>query len=122
MITPQTHVDQAIAAYAVAQGADVRRGMAVVALDQDDDGVTVTARPHHGAANDRQRWRAQYVIGADGAHSSVRRLVGVEFPGKTILSSIVLADVKLVHGPTDGGLTLRSTRNEFAFLVPYRPS
>jgi 2-polyprenyl-6-methoxyphenol hydroxylase-like FAD-dependent oxidoreductase len=119
MITPQTNVDQAIAAYAVAQGADVRRGMAVVALDQDDDGVTVTARPHEGDANDRQRWRAKYVIGADGAHSSIRGLVGAEFPGKTILSSIVLADVKLVDGPTDGGLTLRSTRSEFAFLVPY---
>jgi 2-polyprenyl-6-methoxyphenol hydroxylase-like FAD-dependent oxidoreductase len=119
MITPQTNVDQAIAAYAVAQGADVRRGMAVVALDQDDDGVTVIARPHDGDANDRQRWRAKYVIGADGAHSSIRRLVGAEFPGKTILSSIVLTDVKLVRGPTDAGLTLRSTRNEFAFLVPY---
>jgi len=117
MITPQTHVDQAIAGYAVAQGADVRRGMAVVALEQDDNGVTVTARP--GGGGDQQRWRAKYVIGADGAHSSVRRLTGVEFPGKTILSSIVLADVKLADGPTDGGLTLRSTRNEFAFLVPY---
>jgi 2-polyprenyl-6-methoxyphenol hydroxylase-like FAD-dependent oxidoreductase len=119
MITPQTDVDQAIAAYAVAQGANVRRGMAVVALDQDDDGVTVTARPHDGDADPQQRWRAQYVIGADGAHSSVRRLLGVEFPGKTILSSIVLADIKLADGPADGGLTLQSTRNEFAFLVPY---
>jgi 2-polyprenyl-6-methoxyphenol hydroxylase-like FAD-dependent oxidoreductase len=119
MITPQTDVDQAIGAYAVAHGADVRRGMPVVALDQDDDGVTVTARPEDGRANDQYRWRAQYVIGADGAHSSVRRLMGVEFPGKTILASIVLADIKLADGPTDGGLTLRSTRNEFAFLVPY---
>jgi hypothetical protein len=60
-----------------------------------------------------------YVIAADGAHSTVRALLGVDFPGKTVLSSIVLADVKLTHGPTDGGLTLGSTRNEFAFLAPY---
>ncbi len=119
MITPQANVDQAIAAYAVAHGVDVRRGTAVVALDQDDDGVTVTARRDDGRAHDQHRWRAQYVIGADGAHSSVRGLIGVEFPGKTVLASIVLADIKLAHGPTDGGLTLRSTRNEFAFLVPY---
>ncbi len=114
MIAPQTDVDQAIGAYAVAQGADIRRGMAVVALDQDDHGVTVTAR-----GETEQRWRATYVIGADGAHSSVRGLLGVEFPGRTILSSVVLADIKLADGPTGGGLTLRSTRNEFAFLVPY---
>ena len=43
----------------------------------------------------------------------------MDFPGKTVLSSIVLADVKLAHGPTGGGLTLGSTRNEFAFLAPY---
>lgn len=119
MITPQSNVDQAIGAYAVAQGADVRRGVEVVALEQDEDGVCVTARPNGGSENVETTWRATYVIAADGAHSTVRALLGVDFPGKTVLSSIVLADVKLTHGPTDGGLTLGSTRNEFAFLAPY---
>ncbi len=119
MITPQANVDRAIGAYAVAQGADVRRGFEVVGLEQDADGVCVTARPNDGSENFETRWRAKYVIGADGAHSTVRALLGVDFPGKTVLSSIVLADVKLTHGPTDGGLTLGSTGNEFAFLAPY---
>ncbi len=51
MITPQSNVDQAIGAYAVAQGADVRRGVEVVALEQDEDGVCVTARPNGGSEN-----------------------------------------------------------------------
>jgi 2-polyprenyl-6-methoxyphenol hydroxylase-like FAD-dependent oxidoreductase len=117
MITPQTNVDQAIAGYAVAQGADIRRGVELVGLEQDADGVSATTRPHGGGP--QIRWRAKYLIGADGAHSTVRALLGVGFPGKTVLSSIVLADVKLAHGPTGGGLTLGSTRNEFAFLAPY---
>ena len=117
MITPQTNVDQALAGYAVAQGADIRRGVEVIGLEQDGDGVCVTTRPHQGGA--QTRWRARYLIGADGAHSTVRALLGVDFPGKTVLSSIVLADVRLAHGPTGGGLTLGSTRNEFAFLAPY---
>ncbi len=112
MITPQTNVDQALAAYAVAQGADIRRGVEVVGLDQDADGVTVTT-------GDQTRWRAQYLVAADGAHSTVRALLGVDFPGKTVLSSIVLADVKLERGPSGDELTLGSTRNEFAFLAPY---
>ena len=44
MITPQTNVDQALAGYAVAQGAEIRRGIEVIGLEQDADGVTVTAR------------------------------------------------------------------------------
>ena len=118
MITPQTNIDQALGGYAVAQGADIRRGNEVVALEQDADGVTVMVRSHDDTEH-RTRWRARYVIGADGAHSTVRGLVGAHFPGKTILSSIVLADVRLAHGPSDGGLTLGSTRNVFAFLAPY---
>ena len=119
-VTPQTNVDRALAEYAANQGADIRRGFEVVALEQDPDGVTVTARakddddPRH-----RQTWRAKYVIGADGAHSTVRDLVGAEFPGKTILSSVVLADVKLADGPTSGELTLGSTRDVIGFLAPY---
>ena len=119
MITPQTNVDQAVAAYAVAQGAEIRRGIDVVGLEQDAHGVTVTARPQGADASHQTYWRAKYLIGADGAHSTVRASLGVDFPGKTLLSSIVLADVLLAHGPTGGGLTLGSTRNEFAFLVPY---
>jgi 2-polyprenyl-6-methoxyphenol hydroxylase-like FAD-dependent oxidoreductase len=118
MVTPQTNVDAALCHYAVAQGADIRRGMEVIALDQDPAGVSVTARSHDDADH-FTTWRAQYVIGADGAHSAVRALVGADFPGKAVLSSIVLADVKLARGPTGGGLTLRSTRDVFAFLAPY---
>lgn len=118
MITPQTNVDRALAGYAIAQGADIRRGVEVIGLDQDAEGVTVTARAH-GDNESRHTWRARYLVGADGAHSTVRELAGADFSGKTILSSIVLADVKLIHGPAGGGLTLGSTRNEFAFLAPY---
>ncbi|OBK71205.1 FAD-dependent oxidoreductase [Mycobacterium sp. 1274761.0] len=119
-IAPQTVVDRTLAHYAAMQGAQVHRGMEVVALEQDADGVTITARPKdEDDPRHRQIWRAHYVIGADGAHSTVRNLVGAEFPGKTILSSVVLADVELAYGPATGELTLGSTRDAFGFLAPY---
>ncbi|MDT5065633.1 MAG: hypothetical protein QOK02_1788, partial [Mycobacterium sp.] len=119
-VTPQANVDQALAGYATSHGAQVLRGVEVVALEQDSGGVTVTARPKDDDDPDhRVTWRASYAIGADGAHSTVRDLIGVDFPGKTILSSIVLADVKLANGTTDRGLVLGSSRERFAFLAPY---
>lgn len=118
-ITPQTNVDTALAGYAASQGAKILRGFEIVALEQDSNGVTVTARPNDDASGRRVTYRADYVIGADGAHSTVRELIGVDFPGKTLLSSIVLADVQLADGPDGGGLTLGSSRERFAFLAPY---
>ncbi len=120
MVTPQTNVDQALARYAIAQGADVRRGIEVVAVTQDGNGVEVTARPKDDDdPSHRIAWRATYLVAADGAHSTVRDLLNVGFPGKAVLSSVVLADVLLTDGPPGGGLTLGSTRDEFGFLAPY---
>ncbi len=120
MITPQTNVDGALGRYAVAQGADIRRGLEVIDIDQDADGVTVTARPRNSdEPRGRVSFRARYVIGADGAHSTVRALVGADFPGKTVLSAVVLADVKLARPPAGSGLTVGSTREAFGFLAPY---
>ncbi|SFP57457.1 2-polyprenyl-6-methoxyphenol hydroxylase [Actinomadura madurae] len=117
MITPQTNVDQALERYARDQGATVLRGVEVVGLSQDDGGVTLTAHPKDGG--ETTTWRAEYVVGADGAHSTVRDLLGADFPGRTVLSSVVLADVRLSDGPVGTGLTLGSRPGCFGFLVPY---
>jgi 2-polyprenyl-6-methoxyphenol hydroxylase-like FAD-dependent oxidoreductase len=112
LITPQTTVDAALARYATGHGAEIRRGVEVVGLEQDETGVTVrTAQGEH--------LRARYLIGADGVRSAVRTLVGADFPGRTILSSVVLADVALTGGPTDSQLTLGNPPGLFGFLVPY---
>ena len=117
LVTPQTNVDRALEGYARAQGATVLRGAEVTDLVQDADGVSVIARPKDGG--EPTVWRAKYVVGADGAHSRVRKLVGIGFPGEAVLSSVVLADVRLDRGPTGGGLTLASTGEVFGFLAPY---
>ncbi|MBB4685025.1 FAD-dependent oxidoreductase [Amycolatopsis jiangsuensis] len=117
MITPQTTVDTALGGYAKTQGADIRRGIEVVGVCHDEDGVIVTAQPKNEPGQ-RTTWHASYLVAADGAHSTVRRLLAIGFPGRTVLSSVVLADVKLRNGP-GGGLTLGSTAGEFGFLAPY---
>jgi 3-(3-hydroxy-phenyl)propionate hydroxylase len=60
-------------------GADIRFGHEVTAVSQDDDGVTVTASIQSGTISIAGR----YAIAADGARSTVRRSLGIEFEGFT---------------------------------------
>ena len=50
-------------------------GSQLVAVDDRPDGVSVTLRD---ATGNTRRVRAQYLVGADGAHSTTRDLLGVE--------------------------------------------
>ncbi len=59
--------------------AAVRFGTRLVGLQQDADGVTLSVT----AGGEMQELRARWVIGADGAGSTVRRLLGLSFDGMT---------------------------------------
>ncbi len=68
-------------------GVEIRSGAEVTDLRQDADGVTVTV-------NGDRTERASYVVGCDGAHSAVRRLLGVRFSGRSYDTRIMLADAR----------------------------
>ncbi|MBM0171102.1 FAD-dependent monooxygenase [Altererythrobacter sp. C41] len=59
--------------------ADVQFNTRVVAVEQDADGVTVTVE----TGGERRQLRTKFLIGADGAHSTVRKQIGVGFDGFT---------------------------------------
>jgi 3-(3-hydroxy-phenyl)propionate hydroxylase len=71
----QPHVEDAIDTAARERGADVRQGREVIGLDQDDEGVTVTARDADGR---EETVRGRWLVAADGAASTIREILGVE--------------------------------------------
>ncbi|RAG83933.1 monooxygenase [Streptacidiphilus pinicola] len=85
---PQWEIEEVLEARAIAHGAQVRRGAAVTGVASDDDGVVVTA-------TDGLRIRARYAVACDGGHSTVRKLLGLPFPGRPGTHEAVLADVRL---------------------------
>ncbi len=58
-------------------GVALRRGHQVRGLDQDEEGVSLDVRAAHGD----YALRTQYVVGCDGADSTIRRLAGFSFAG-----------------------------------------
>lgn len=109
------------------EGCVVEFGEAATAVEQADDRVTVTT------ASGRS-WSADWVVGADGASSVVRKSTGLEFEGITYperflvasttedLASVLpgIADVNYVFDPNEW-LVLLKTPEHWRILFPTDP-
>ncbi|GGP87079.1 FAD-dependent oxidoreductase [Streptomyces griseomycini] len=115
LVVPQYEVEKVLLRRAREAGADVRYETEMTALSQDADGVTVDVT---GPGGERGRLRAAYVVGADGMRSSVRTAVGLPFPGRSVIRSVVLADVRLAEQPGTL-LTVNAVGDAFAFIAPF---
>ncbi|MCX4747723.1 FAD-dependent monooxygenase [Kitasatospora sp. NBC_01287] len=114
LITPQSQTERLLLERAVKAGAVLLRDHRVTGLHQDAAGVTLTAATPAGGAEHR----ARYVVGADGVRSTVRELVGIPFPGESVVSSVLLADVRLERAPQEV-LTVGASEDGFGFLAPF---
>ncbi|MFJ3285008.1 FAD-dependent oxidoreductase [Streptomyces sp. NPDC086669] len=84
-------------------GADTSRPYEAASVVQDESGVTVTM-------TSGETVRADYVVGADGMHSTVREAAGIGFTGSAYAESFVLADVYMrwAPGPREVSLNFHS--------------
>ncbi len=109
---PQTVTDRLLAEHAVEVGAEIRRGCTLVGLSQDEDGVTVELA-------DGTRLRSRYLVGCDGGRSTVRRLLGVGFPGEPSRVETLLGEVELTARPEELAAVMaevRKTQFRFGFM------
>lgn len=76
-------------------GGQVQRPVTLTRITEHADGIVATC-------SDGSEIAAQYVLGADGLHSTARDQAGITFAGSTYAESFVLADVRLSGGvPAD---------------------
>ena len=87
----QTEVEELLLArLATLPEVDLRWGHRLSGLVQDADGVTVECKTDGGQVS----LRAGFVVGTDGAHSVVRRLLGMGFPGHSHEDLFLIADIR----------------------------
>ncbi|MFG1840628.1 rifampin monooxygenase [Micromonospora sp. NPDC049175] len=85
---PQTSTDRLLGEHASDVGVEIRRGSELVGLSQDDHGVTVELA-------DGTRLGGRYLVGCDGGRSTVRKLLGVGFPGEPSRVDTLLGEMEV---------------------------
>jgi 2-polyprenyl-6-methoxyphenol hydroxylase-like FAD-dependent oxidoreductase len=86
----QTEVEDLLIARCGELGVDVRWGHKLEGLTDDGSCVRLTLAALDGSHSSLE---ARYVVGTDGAHSTVRHLVGVDFPGHTHPDLFLICDI-----------------------------
>ncbi|WP_152360610.1 rifampin monooxygenase [Microlunatus speluncae] len=85
---PQPTVERVLGEQATRLGAEVRRGAAVTGFEQDDEGVTVELAGG-------ERLRTRFLVGCDGARSTVRKQLGVGFPGEPTRNETLMGELEV---------------------------
>ncbi|PZG41894.1 monooxygenase [Spongiactinospora gelatinilytica] len=85
---PQPVIERLLEEHATELGAQVRRGRAVTGFEQDDEGVTVELA-------DGEKLRSRYLVGCDGGRSTVRKLLGVGFPGEPSRTETLMGEMEV---------------------------
>jgi 2-polyprenyl-6-methoxyphenol hydroxylase-like FAD-dependent oxidoreductase len=101
---PQYETERVLSHQLSRFGVEVERGVALVALNQNSDDVSMQLAHADGKVENAT---AKYVIGCDGAHSNVRRSIGIGFHGDALPMSFMLGDVH-IDWDLPRGMTFRA--------------
>ncbi len=100
-------------------GGDVESGIELVAFADDSRQITASLRDTSGQAH---TVRAAYLVGCDGAHSTVRHLLGVPFAGHPYPFDWLLADTQVDwDGRPDRVHIFATAAGQPLFCVPITP-
>jgi 2-polyprenyl-6-methoxyphenol hydroxylase-like FAD-dependent oxidoreductase len=110
---PQPVIERILEEHATALGAEVRRGRAVAGFEQDGEGVTVELAGG-------ERLRSRYLVGCDGARSTVRAALGVGFPGEPSRNETLMGELEASAPPEEIAATVAEV-NETDKVFSLRP-
>ncbi|GAA2068726.1 rifampin monooxygenase [Streptomyces albiaxialis] len=116
---PQPVTDRLLAERAAELGAEIRRGSTLTGLAQDEDGVTAELDGGGGGgAPSRTSLRARYLVGCDGGRSTVRKLLGVPFPGEDATSETLVGEARIgVEPGTVASVVAEVRKTELMFGI-----
>jgi rifampicin monooxygenase len=100
---PQPVTERLLTEHATELGAEIRRSCELVGVSQDERGVTV-------ALADGTDLRSRYLVGCDGGRSTVRRLLGIGFPGEASRVETLLGEMEVTAPPEEVAAVVAEVR------------
>jgi len=97
------------------QGVKIERGVELIGLTQQRDGVSAVLRSGDGA---EEVVDATYLIAADGSHSAIRKALGLPFTGRSLTHNYVLGDLHIAGDVPEDQLSIFLARNGFLAVFP----
>lgn len=89
----QSKTEALLTEYLASFGLKVEREVECLDLEQETDKVVLTLL--HSKTGQKERVEAAWVVGCDGAHSQVRKELGLSFSGEAFPSTFSLTDVEI---------------------------
>ena len=111
----QSITERLLAEHLAGLGVTVERGVTLTACEAGGTSLDVKIR---GADGLEQAFAPSYLIAADGAHSTVRHLLGVGFAGHAFEQTFLLADFAAIPDWPEEEIHLFTTSNGIAGLFP----
>ncbi|ORI19692.1 hypothetical protein BJD99_01345 [Rhodococcus sp. 1163] len=114
---PQNATERILAAKLRSYGVEIERGTELLHIDNGHDEPYATLRSKDAALEGAS---FDWVIGADGAHSSVRRLLGVPFTPTSTDLRFGICDVAVADGPANTAMHYYYSPTGAIGLAPMR--
>ena len=95
LMLPQSDTERLLESYLNTLGVKVERQVEVITFTQTDNEVSTTLRHSDGI---EEALDTEWLIGCDGAHSTVRHTLGMKFRGETLQTDWLLADIHMTGG------------------------
>jgi 2-polyprenyl-6-methoxyphenol hydroxylase-like FAD-dependent oxidoreductase len=119
LMLPQSDTERLLETHLGNLGVCVERETELVTLTQAASCVTTSLRHADGQTETIQ---TDWLVGCDGAHSTVRQALGLQFGGDTLDSSWVLADVHLSGAPlSETEMTMHLHEDGVLVMFPISP-
>jgi 2-polyprenyl-6-methoxyphenol hydroxylase-like FAD-dependent oxidoreductase len=98
-------------------GVTIERNLKMIAFGQGDRGATLTAVIEHTDGS-LEQFECAYLVDAEGAHSTARVTLGLDFEGKSLAEDYALGDLYIDGDLVDTDFHIFSSEHGFMGLFP----